>query len=114
MPHGCGEILIDRSRAPEARPGHIAVRLREVNMDSAFRSWFRLILNIKPWGWAVAYLAAFFIYGIGYLILSHYEPHSFYQPNAPLERRYQTEQDDVSKKLLEDLREMFGYGSERR
>jgi hypothetical protein len=79
----------------------------------ALRPMLDYILNVKPWGWAIGYGVAFVAYGGAYLILSHFEPHSFHQPAASLEPRYQTEQVTVSKMLLEDLRDRFRAGGER-
>jgi hypothetical protein len=83
-------------------------------MRYAVRSCFGSILKVGPGGWAFAYVAAFIIYAIAYIGLSRFEPHSFYQPAAQFEPRYQAEKTEVSKKLLDDIREMFGFTPEQR
>jgi hypothetical protein len=70
--------------------------------------------SVKPWGWALAYAVTFILYGFAYLVLSNLEPHSFYQEAVALEPRYQAEQKAVSRQLLDDLRNMFRAGAERR
>ena len=70
--------------------------------------------NVKPWAWALPYVAVFIAYGLAYLVLSHFGPHSFHQPAVALEPRYQAEQKAVSHILLEDLRDIFRTGAEQR